>query len=808
MAEACPDRSVLESYARGQLPEDARSSLEAHLDGCLICAEAIERLTRSELESLIGDSQAEAIETAPSRHNPILDRVMLSATEAQPTIATPTEAQPDDIRRILDPPVEQGDLGSFAGYDILEIAGRGGMGVVFKAWDRTLQRIVALKVIIPKRASDSAIAARWLAEARTVAALQHDHIVAVHHAGMAKDLPFLLMPFHGEGTLARFLATRRILPARDVIQVGLQLARALAATHSRGILHRDIKPSNVLLERGLERVRLADFGLARQTRDDGSAASPRPSVAGTPDYMSPEQARGDEIDARSDLFSLGAMLYHLASGQTIYAAKTSSEALRLAARGEPPRLRATNPKVPVRLAAIIDRLLSRRPADRHGSATELASELERLTQTKGPFRRRVLRTLLTAAAACLTLAAGIAILDWTGQTAIVNTLLSGRNGHSYYIRGRFGTYPLLSSAVAMARPHDVIEVRFSGEQLVSLFRTGGRPLTIRAAKGFAPILVAKNNAQPIILVDAPLTLEGLTLCRRGPRPNFAPLVSVESAPLHLLNCRILRVQLQAPIILAQGRFRLSPATGLSSTRALLAFQHGSVGHLRNCVIAGTQASAIGLRGSTNQPTRIEADHNLFVVERTFTMKPEPATKVALRSVRNVLVTGGLLELDESGPLSGLTVQWESSFLERSPGGFLRVNQSHEGALMRRLDWRETNVVYGGQGVLAVSREGRQLASEARWSEMLELGSDSHRLTDRQAFPATCFRSTLTVSAADLDTEVLRDVLGDTVKTQPEHIGDGEPYFRFRRTDGYRQWQRDVAASAREWEQRPRTPSRE
>jgi hypothetical protein len=801
MADACPEHSVLESYARGQLLDEARAQVESHLNDCLACAEAIEKLTRAELDLLVGQEQCDEPRTIPAHPSPILDRVMRAAAETQWTAATPIESTWDDVRRILDQPVEQGDLGSFAGYDILEIAGRGGMGVVFKAWDRTLQRIVALKVILPKRSSDLAVAARWLDEARTVAALQHDHIVAVHHAGMAKGLPFLLMPFHAEGTLERFLNARKKLPARDVVQVGLQLARALAATHARGILHRDIKPSNVLLEHGLERVRLADFGLARQTRDDGAAASPRPAVAGTPHYMSPEQARGEEIDPRSDLFSLGALLYHLASGQTIYPATRSSEALRLATRGEPARLRTTKTKVPARLAALIERLLSSRPADRFASATEVATELEGLSQGRTRFRRRVLPWVLGAAAACLAAAAAIAILDWTGRTAIINTLLCQRNGHAYYIRGRFGTHPMLASAVAAARPHDVIEVRFSGEQLTTPIRTGGRPLTIRAAVGFSPILVAKNSAQPLMLADAPLTLEGLTLCRRGPRPNTAPVILVESVPLHLLNCRILRVQMQLPILLTQGRFRTSPPTGLSSTRPLLAFQPGSIGTLRNCVIAGSQAAAVGVRGSTNQPTHIEAEHNLFVVERAFTMKPELLTKVTLKSLRSVFVTGGLLELDESGPPRGVTLHWESCFLERTSAGFLRINQPHEGALIRSLDWRETNVVYGGPGgVLAVSRDGRQLASETRWSERLELGSQSHRFTERQAFPTTCVRATLAVSAADLDEEILREEMGQSFQFESALIGDGDPYSRFRKTEEYRQWQSKTRSSVRQWEE--------
>src|SRR5262249_39706539 len=154
-------------------------------------------------------------------------------------------------------------LGTFAGYDILDIAGRGGMGVVLRARDRTLDRIVAIKVLCPTGHRDETFAARFLEEARAVAAIHHDHIVTVHHAGLAKGLAYLVMPFHAGGTLENLLTDRSRLAPTEVARLGLQLARALEATHARSILHRDIKPSNVLLEDGLNRVRLADFGLAQ-----------------------------------------------------------------------------------------------------------------------------------------------------------------------------------------------------------------------------------------------------------------------------------------------------------------------------------------------------------------------------------------------------------------------------------------------------------------------------------------------------------------------------------------------------------------
>ena len=338
--------------------------------------------------------------------------VMRKATEGSGPVAL---VDTDDILAALDAPSVKGALGSFAGYDILEIVGRGGMGVVFKARDQTLDRFVAIKVIFPMGQAEDPGASRFLDEARAVAAIQHDHIVALHQAGMAKGLSYLVMPFHSEGTLETQLERTPKLAPRHVARIGLQLARALAATHARGILHRDIKPSNVLLENGGERVRLADFGLAR-TRDrhepskepdpaataigPGLAESEDPSgpiqirpsagsrtIAGTPHYMSPEQARGEAIDARSDLFSLGAVLFQMATGQALYSGESPAEVIGAAARCELRSVRAVAPELPRALATLIDRLLAKRPEDRFASAAAVASELERIVAPGGCARR-------------------------------------------------------------------------------------------------------------------------------------------------------------------------------------------------------------------------------------------------------------------------------------------------------------------------------------------------------------------------------------------------------------------------------------
>jgi serine/threonine protein kinase len=188
-------------------------------------------------------------------------------------------------------------------HEVLEVLGRGGMGVVLKAHDEKLQRIVALKVLAPPFAADPTARQRFVCEARAAAGIRHQNVVDIHAVEEADGLPFLVMEYLTGGTLHERIE-RGSLPIEEMLRIGHQAAEGLAAAHARGLIHRDVKPSNILLADGV--VKLTDFGLAR-TIDD-IRISQEGVVVGTPKYMSPEQARGEAIDARSDLFSLGSVL--------------------------------------------------------------------------------------------------------------------------------------------------------------------------------------------------------------------------------------------------------------------------------------------------------------------------------------------------------------------------------------------------------------------------------------------------------------------------------------------------------------------
>ena len=355
--------------------------------------------------------------------------------------------------------------------------------------------------------------------------------------------------------------------------------------------------------------------------------------------------------------------------------------------------------------------------------------------------------------------------------------------------------------MAGARSHDVIEVRFSGERATESFRVGGKPLTIRAARGFMPILVAANNAQPLILVDAPLTLEGLTLWRRGPNPNFAPLTSVENAPLNLLNCRVLRSSHQGEDMVVGGRLRLSTDGEPRRYRPLLAFQHGSSGTIQNCVVAGTAASCVSLRSAADLPTQVEFNDSLVVTDFGIHLNAESETGASFSAVRSVFVTRFLLNASRPTNLKDLAVSWRDSVLDRTPGGNLVHPGGYDGErTLRAIRWSEANVVYAGRGGYANTGKGMALSGE-EWREAMQLSPNSHRVVDGQAFPETCFRSCLSLSVADLDEAVVHSPASGRPRGDGADVGQGISYDRFRRTEAYRQWQREVRASALAWEQR-------
>jgi tRNA A-37 threonylcarbamoyl transferase component Bud32 len=285
-------------------------------------------------------------------------------------------AAEDEPLAFLAPGGGPGALGRLDHYEVLEVVGRGGMGVVFKARDTRLQRVVAVKVLAARLAASGTARQRFFREARAAAAVRDEHVVSIHAVSdEGGPTPYLVMEFIAGITLEKRIRERGPLAAKEVLRIGLQAALGLASAHRQGLIHRDVKPANILLENGVERVKLTDFGLARAA--DDASLSQAGVIAGTPLYMSPEQARGEPLDPRSDLFSLGSVLYTLCTGQPPFAAGGTMAVLRRVCERVARPIRAVNPEVPEWLAAVVDRLLAKDPGARFQTAGELAAVLGR-----------------------------------------------------------------------------------------------------------------------------------------------------------------------------------------------------------------------------------------------------------------------------------------------------------------------------------------------------------------------------------------------------------------------------------------------
>jgi serine/threonine protein kinase/WD40 repeat protein len=281
----------------------------------------------------------------------------------------------DEPLGFLSPSDKPDSLGRLGHYEVLEVIGRGGMGIVLRAFDEKLHRIVAIKVMAPALAATSPPRKRFLREARSAAAVRHEHVVDIH-AVEEQPIPYLVMEYVCGETLQQKHERVGPFEVPEVLRLGQQIARGLAAAHERGLIHRDIKPSNILLEKGAEeRVKITDFGLARAVADASLTQSG--VIAGTPMYMAPEQTVGGSIDHRADLFSLGSVLYTMCSGRPPFRATSTMATLKRVAEDTPRPIREIIPEVPEWLCHIIAKLQAKKPEDRFQSATELAHLLGR-----------------------------------------------------------------------------------------------------------------------------------------------------------------------------------------------------------------------------------------------------------------------------------------------------------------------------------------------------------------------------------------------------------------------------------------------
>ena len=609
MSESCPDVTKLRHLIAGGLAEDDELPLESHLEHCEACQQQLEQLVDLKpTECLAGIT----LDESPSGSlREVIQRLKagdLKASHVDPQTSTLI------VRDVLEESDRPGVLGRLGNYDVLEFVGQGGMGAVVKARDRTLDRDVAIKIMLPELAARSVARERFVREAKSAASIHHPHVVTVYAVDDSADVPYLVMEYVLGETLTDRIRRCQRLPVDDVVQLALELSEGLDAAHRRGLVHRDIKPANVLIDEETGVAKISDFGLVK-AMDDDSGLTATGTIAGTPEFMSPEQAVGStKLDARSDLFSSGTVLYSALTGVSPFQASSAVATLRRVCDEEPTPLTEVCPDLPHWFTAIVHRLMSKSPADRFPTARDVVTAIR---QGQDAAAQRELsgssgRSRIVAATIGLLLL--IVMFAWAFRTDIFKPSVP-QDG--LVIEGRETPFESLETVIASASPGDSILV-YGDREYVTEGVNLDHEVTLRAAPGAMPTIVT-TQTRPAIRTSAPLRLEGLKFKRSldstGPAGLDRALIAVEDSELKMANCqfevpgRSTGVGVYGSATIRNCRFSSPDGAGI-----LLIPSTNGVVAVRNCLFAGRVGVFVSADVDDATDAELELRQNTFLTE--------------------------------------------------------------------------------------------------------------------------------------------------------------------------------------------------
>ncbi|MGN6547322.1 MAG: serine/threonine-protein kinase [Aureliella sp.] len=405
---SCPSRQAWEAELDSHEPDPR---LLEHLEQCARCRELLETVA-AEAHWWQEASDTLALPIAETSHLtdticPLSEQHFAAAGTdalcqheiAQLQAMLPTASHPELLARI-------------GRYELEQLVGRGGMSLVFRGRDTELHRVVAVKTLALYLLPTAAARQRFIREGRAAALLSHPHIVPMYDVITESPVPALVMQYIAGPTLEQWIEQQGAMSWQDALRIGAQLADALSAAHAEGLVHRDIKPSNVLLEADGARALLTDFGLVRAI--DDATLTHSGMLAGTPHFMSPEQARGEEVDGRSDLFSLGSLLYFAMTGAPPFRGRESMAVLHALCHARHVPLCRLNREIPVEVSRLVDRLLAKHARHRPASGCEVRDELRELLNSPRRLRlaNRFSRKRLLPLAALAVCAVFLAWFAW------------------------------------------------------------------------------------------------------------------------------------------------------------------------------------------------------------------------------------------------------------------------------------------------------------------------------------------------------------------------------------------------------------
>jgi serine/threonine protein kinase len=544
----CPTELLLRDFVSKRLDPVEADPLEFHIEHCSSCCERMERLEGvSGLSDILMKSAVRLGVQSPGLMHAIQHLQMEVASQLDTPSAFRTGNTLSLSLPVLNPSDQAGSIGRIGNIEIRRVIARGGMGVVYEGLDPVLQRTVAVKVLSPHLLSDREAKERFLREAQAIATLDAEHVVRIHAIEQIEDVPYLVLQYVDGSSLADILRERHKLPVEEVVRIGIQVAKGLESAHAHGLVHRDIKPANILIERSTQQIRLTDFGLAKLI--GGEPITNVGTLAGTPAFMSPEQAIGEQVDARSDLFSLGVLLYTAASGCMPFVGDSSFVVLNNICTQSPKRLSDCDPKIPIWFSTVVHRLLEKKPDLRYQTATEVVDALQQQCAVRAVRKSRWPIWSLVTAGVVLGFAIWLVVQSALNSKREHTTMQTILKSNELRIVGRAERWVTITDAIAAANDGDVIEVFGDGPHPSAKINVTDKRLTIKAAEGFNPVIVPEQAAPTTsgdwLSSSRNLTLEGLTIDWTGPSggdPEIsrdeAVVVVKESASLTMRNCRV------------------------------------------------------------------------------------------------------------------------------------------------------------------------------------------------------------------------------------------------------------------------------
>jgi serine/threonine protein kinase len=600
--------------------------------------------------------------TSPSLSNP------------DPTLTHGVADEAPNLTSFLSPPQSDDELGRLGKYRILKVLGHGGMGVVYRAEDPVLERVVAIKAMLPSMGASKTAAQRFLREARMMAKFEHDHIVRVYDAGEDHGVTFLAMEFLKGESLDQRLHREKTVPLAEALRIGREMAEGLAAAHAHGMIHRDIKPGNLWIEAPRGRVKILDFGLARAVAENAHLTQSG-VIVGTPAFMAPEQARGEDVDGRCDLFSVGVVLYRLVTGVQPFKGKDTMSTLMSLALESPPPPAQLSAQVPAELSDLIMRLIEKDRERRIGTADEVATILRTLERRFAPAeapatpagtqvrpkattgirppgdrtsvspmppraKRRIpmaigLAVLVTAAALPFVLGFVFmrpappietrAVVEKTTTDNVAPPLVPKvvavvDKAKPFVLRraGKMaGEYKTFAAMWADHAANDTIEVHGDGPFLIGAIETDG-PLTIVAGAGYRPQFQPSENvtaAQWINVSKGPARFEGCDFYASRTDLSMMKL----SGACEFSRCRLVKMA--------------------SHNDAMLFVADAHVRFVDSMLIGGFAHATVSILGTSE----LEMENCLFYNESySFFAFNMDGGKKSLRLKRNTFVGGGMV----------------------------------------------------------------------------------------------------------------------------------------------------------------------